>query len=241
MHGTVWENLVKAPLKLEWISSTSWRLIKNTVNQSSAARSVEDTGTKWETSPAQIHPLSDISWCLPVRAPPSSSPLLSTGARKSRAQTSKESRLVQHPCQPENHSHLTSEWETLSEDWFFLQEEKNQPHILYITLYVIVYNLLIPWWWCPCMEYLVFGFLKTAWNKMYNSQSYLCFCNCRDKSTLLFHPLTCNWFDVYFLTKHGFLSSFNMSMPRFSVTNSTLSYRLCYWFSSYSLRAIKWR
>lgn len=63
-------------------------------------------------------------------------------------------------------------------------DKTNQPHILYITLNVIVYNLLIPWWWCPCMEYLVFGFLKTAWNKMYNSQSYLCFCNCCDKSTL---------------------------------------------------------
>lgn len=51
------------------------------------------------------------------------------------------------------------------------------------TFYILHYTwlcttLLIPWWWCPCMEYLVFGFLKTAWNKMYNSQSYLCFFFC---------------------------------------------------------------
>lgn len=157
--------------------------------QSLVERQVKDTG--WEaseqTSTCCRTYQGDFLWeVLPFQ------PLLSTGAGKPRAQTSKESRLLPHLCQPENHSHLTSERETLSEGWFFFQEKKNQLHILYITLYVIVYNLLIPWWWCPCMEYLVFGFLKTAWNEMYNSQSYLCFCNCREKSTLLFHPLTHN-------------------------------------------------
>lgn len=160
--------------------------------------SLKDADSEWETKRAEIHLLSDISGWLPARAPPlpapwpppcwaqeqgTSHPTPSPPPQTPRAQTSKESRLLPHLCQPENHGHSTSERETLSEGWFFLPE-KNQLHILYITLYVIVYNLLIPWWWCPCMEYLVFGFLKTAWNEMYNSQSYLCFCNCRDNSTL---------------------------------------------------------
>lgn len=143
----------QAPLQPEWISPAKLVII-NTVNQSLVEKA--SGGFRAGDELAEIRLLSDISGWLPVIP---FQPLLSTGAGKPRAQTSKES----HLCQPENH--LTSERETLSEGWFFLQEEKNQLHILYITLYVIVYNLLIPWWWCPCMEYLVFGFLKTAWNK----------------------------------------------------------------------------
>lgn len=49
--------------------------------------------------------------------------------------------------------------------------------------------------------YGVFGIWLTQdgmkLKKMYNSQSYLCFCNCCDKSTLLFHGLICTVFVSY--------------------------------------------
>lgn len=97
-----------APLQLEWISSASWCLIINTVNQSSVERPVEDTELKWETgwrrSTCYRTYQGDFLWeLLPFQ------PLLSTGAGKPRAKISKESRLLQHLCQPENHSHL-SKW-----------------------------------------------------------------------------------------------------------------------------------
>lgn len=237
MHGTVWENLVKAP-RVDFLTelASDQKHYQSVLGWKVCGGHGDEVGGEPNTDPPvvghiTVSPCESSSLFHPQPAEHRSKEIPSTDLQG----------VMACPAPlPTRESH-TSEWETLSEDWFFLQEEKNQPHILYITLYVIVYNLLIPWWWCPCMEYLVFGFLKTAWNKMYNSQSYLCFCNCRDKSTLLFHPLTSNWFDVYFLRKHGLFSSYNLSKPRFSVTNSTLSYRLCYWFSIYSLRAIKWR
>lgn len=114
-----------------------------------------------------------------------SSPLLSTGAGKPLSTDTQGVTASPAPL-PTRESQSLDKWVRDIFRGLVLPSgaKRNQPHILYITLNVIVYNLLIPWWWCPCMEYLVFGFLKTAWNKMYNSQSYLCFCNCCDKSTL---------------------------------------------------------
>lgn len=209
MHGTVWENLERTS------SSSEYLTIKS---QSSVKRPVE--GTKRECKQASRRPPA--IGHIRVTSCESSSP-------SSPCQAQEQGNSEHRPqgghgfsctfCQPENHGHSTSEWETLSEGWFFLKENKKP------TAHFIYYIL------CDCVQfadtlmmvsmygYLVFGFLKTAWNEMYNSQSYLCFCNFRDKSTLLCHPLTYNL--VFCTLTH--LSSFNLlisshtSMPRFSM------------------------
>lgn len=150
---------------------------------------------------------------LPQRAPPL--PGLATAQEQGtpRAQISKEPQLLVHLCQPEDQSHRRRYQRVGSSS----RRNKNQPHILYITLYVIVYNLLIPWWWCPCMEYLVFGLLKMAWNKkkciIHRVTSVF--------ATVVINPLCCSMvsFALFlFLTSFSHLSiSSHMSMPRFSV------------------------
>lgn len=166
MNGTVWEYLANTPPQLEWISPAT-ELEQETTKQGPAC-------------------YGDISrWLPPLWELLPFQPLLSTGAGKTLSTDTQGVTASPAPL-PTRESRSLDKWVRDIVRGLVLPsgDKTNQPHILYITLNVIVYNLLIPWWWCPCMEYLVFGFLKTAWNKMYNSQSYLCFCNCCDKSTL---------------------------------------------------------
>lgn len=166
MNGTVWEYLANTPPQLEWISPAT-ELEQETTKQGPACYGDISRWLPplWELLPFQL--------------------LLSTGAGKTLSTDTQGVTASPAPL-PTRESRSLDKWVRDIVRGLVLPsgDKTNQPHILYITLNVIVYNLLIPWWWCPCMEYLVFGFLKTAWNKMYNSQSYLCFCNCCDKSTL---------------------------------------------------------
>lgn len=44
-----------------------------------------------------------------------------------------------------------------------------KPTAHYMTLHMIVYTFLIPWWWCPCMIgiiYIHFFFPEAAWDEM---------------------------------------------------------------------------
>lgn len=160
--GSTWQIL-----HLSWIGS----LLRPSWSKRQASRDPPAMGTYHGDSPL---------WeLLPFQ------PLLSTGAGKTLSTDTQGVTASPAPL-PTRESRSLDKWVRDIVRGLVLPsgDKTNQPHILYITLNVIVYNLLIPWWWCPCMEYLVFGFLKMAWNKMYNSQSYLCFCNCCDKSTL---------------------------------------------------------
>lgn len=93
------------------------------------------------------------------------------------------------------------------------------------TFYILHYMWLCTICWYPDDGVHVWNIWYLAFSrrheiKMYNSQSYLCFCNCHDKSTLLLH-LQSDF--TYFSLQNMDLSSFNllisshMSMPRFSV------------------------
>lgn len=184
MNGTVWEYVVKAPLQVEWISPASWCLIRKHCRSVFSWKASGGYRAGVGDKLAETHLLPDISGWLPCE---SSSPSSPCWAQEQGNPEHRPPRSHSFSCTFAN-QRITITWQVSERHYqkvgSSFRRKKNQPHILYITLYVIVYNLLIPWWWCPCMEYLVFGFLKMAWNKMYNSQSYLCFCNCRDKSTL---------------------------------------------------------
>lgn len=179
MNGTVWEYLAKVDFSYQLVSDQK----KHCQSVFSWKARGYRVGVGGEL--AGTHLLSDISGWLPLWELLPFQPLPSTGSRETPEH--RPPRSHGFSCTFAN-QRITVTWQVSERRYqrvgSSFRRKKNQPHILYITLYVIVYNLLIPWWWCPCMEYLVFGFLKTAWNKMYNSQSYLCFCNCRDKSTL---------------------------------------------------------
>lgn len=140
MNGTVRKYVARPPLQVEWISPASWRLIKKKTLSLSLQLKGQwriKSGRQASRKPPaighiRVTPLWEL---LPFQ------PLLSTGAGKPRAQTSKEPQLLLHLCQPENHGHLTSEWETLSEGWFFLQEKKKPTaHFIY---YII----------CDCVQF----------------------------------------------------------------------------------------
>lgn len=91
------------------------------------------------------------------------------------------------------------------------------------TFYILHYMWVCTICWYPDDGVHVWNIWYLAFSRRHemkcNSQSYLCFCNCRDKSTLLFHPLTYNLV-LHFFTKHfsfNLLISSYVSMPRFSV------------------------
>lgn len=126
----------------KWISPTSWCLIKKKI----LSISLQLKGQRiqsWSGRRASRNPpaIGHIRVTPPVRAPPLPAPAEHRKQGNPWAQTSKESRLLLHLCQPENHGHLTSEWETLSEGWFFLQEKKKPTaHFIY---YII----------CDCVQF----------------------------------------------------------------------------------------
>lgn len=75
MHGTVWEDLVKAPLQPEWMSSPNWHLDHKYCQISlRSKRQVEEYKHGAGGKLAGIYLLSDISGWLPARAPPPSGP-----------------------------------------------------------------------------------------------------------------------------------------------------------------------
>lgn len=210
MHGTVRENL-------EWTSSSCKYL--TTKSQSSVKRPVKETKEEWKQASRGPPAIGHIR----VTSCESSSPSSPCQAQEQGNPEHRPpggSQLLPHLL-PTRESQSLDKWvKDIVRGLVLLSGEEKKP-----TAHFIYYIL------CDCVQfadtlmmvsmygYLVFGFLKTAWNEMYNSQSYLCFCNCCDKSTLLCHPLTYKLVFCSFtlLSSFNLLVSSNTSMPRFSV------------------------
>jgi len=119
--------------------------------------------------------------------------LPSTGAGKHRAQTSKESQLLPHLCQPGNHIQRTCMRHCQRVGSSFRRNKKKKN----CTFYILHYMWLCTICWYPDDGDHVWNIWYLAFSRWHEIKCIihrvnLCFCNCCDKNPLLFQPLTCN-------------------------------------------------
>lgn len=189
---------------------------------------------------AEIHLLSDISGWIPVRAPPIPAP----AEHRSRETLSTDLQgVTASPAPLQRESRSLDKWVRDIVRGLVLPsgEERPTAHFIY---YII----------CECVQfadtlmmasmYEIFGIWLSQggmkWNVIHRVTSVF--------ATVVTNPPCCFilsptiWF--YISLQNIFLlicwSAHTCQCQDSQWTNSTSSYRLCYWFSSYSLRAIKW-
>lgn len=214
-----------------WPNSTSASrcLIRNTVFSCKAGYRV---GVKL----ADVHLLSDISGWLPLRAPPLPAPA------EHRSRETPEHRPPRSHGFSRTFANRESRvtWEASARHCQRVGSSygRRKPNC---TFYILHYMWLCTICWYPDDGVHVWNIWYLAFSRRHEMKCIIHRGNCFLK-TVVTNPLCRFIFSpTIWIFKLTCWSAHTCQCQDSQWTNSTSSYRLCYWFSSYSLRAIKWK